>query len=42
MDFTKDGAFNDPSPNYFKKVMIVDFFLLVELELNLQVFTNTH
>ncbi len=33
MDFTNDGRSNVPSPNYSKKTIIMDFFLLVELEI---------
>jgi len=32
VDFAKDGTSNVPSPNYFKKIIIMDFFLIVELE----------
>jgi hypothetical protein len=32
VDFIKDGTSNVPSLNYFKKNIIMDFFLLMELE----------
>jgi hypothetical protein len=32
MNFIKDGASNFPSLNYSKKIIIMDFFLLMELE----------
>ncbi len=32
VDFTKHGTSNVPNPNYFKKIIIMDFVLLVELE----------
>jgi hypothetical protein len=31
-----------PSPNYPKKIIIIDFFLLMELETKLFFFTTTH
>jgi len=38
VDFTKDGTSNVPSPNYSKKIIIMDFFLLMEMETKLTTF----
>jgi hypothetical protein len=40
--FIKDGTSNVPNPNYSRKTIIMDFFLLVELETKPTTFTTRH